>query len=108
MNKISLEKNPVRGGCIHCPGNHDRLAMNEKIIAGFGGATIYKDGEIIFDASGDLEWNDAPTLMKFELMARKEPDADWRYKLNLPLRDGEWQRHGKNEWVLIKSGMGFA
>ena len=106
--KKQLQKNSARGGCLHCPGNHDSIPMNTKIIAGFGSATITKNGKYIYTEKPNLQWEDAPTLMKFELMARKDPNADWRYDLDLPLSSGVWQRHGKNEWVLIKSGMGFA
>lgn len=82
--------------------------MNIKIIAGFGLAMITMNGEPIYIERPNIEWNDAPTLMKFENMARKNPDNDWRYILELPLRSAIYQRHGKNNWVLIKTGLGFA
>lgn len=107
MKKIPLQKKPIRGGCLKCPGNEDYLPMNTKIVAGFGLAEITKNGKTVYHDL-NVEWDDAPTLMKFELMAKKEPNADWRFILDLPLRSGEWQRHGRNKWALIKSGVGFA
>lgn len=94
--------------CVHCPPSYTQLKMSEKIIAGFGTTMILKNKKVIYSEKPNLEWEDAPTLMKFENMARKSPQADWRYILNLPLRDAEYQRQGKNKWVLIKTGMGFA
>jgi hypothetical protein len=97
-----------RAGCSHCGYTENKLLMNTKIIAGFGEATIKKNREVIYREEPNTKWENAPTLMKFELLARKTPKADWRYILNLPLRSAEYQRQGKNNWVLIKKGMGFA
>lgn len=95
-------------GCANCGSCPIKLPLKAKIIAGFGTAEITKDKKSIYFEQPNTEWEDTPTLMKFELMARKSPKSDWRYKLNLPLRDAEYQRQGKSNWVLIKSGMGFA
>ncbi len=106
MNENKKQKH-IRGGCPHCPGNRDVLKMNTKIIAGFGDVTITRNKKLIYSEPPQIEWEDAPTLMKFENMARKQGGV-WRYALNLPLRSGIWERKGKNNWVLIKSGIGFA
>lgn len=95
-------------GCLQCPANATVAPMSTKIIAGFGGATITKNDEHIYSAPGNLEWRNAYTLMKFEIMARKEPNADWRFHLDLPLRSATYQRQGKNAWVLVEQGQGFA
>ncbi len=95
-------------GCLHCGLTIDKLSMREKIIAGFGSAFILQDKKIVYSKEPNIEWEDAPTLMKFELLARKNPKSDWRYELDLPLRNAEYQRQGKNNWVLIKTGQGFA
>jgi hypothetical protein len=81
--------------------------MNTKIIAGFGDASITRNGTPVYVEKPNTEWEDAPTLMKFENMARKKKGT-WQYELDLPLRSGVWRRKGKNSWGLIKSGMGFA
>jgi len=102
-------------GCLNCGGGEMKRADNEitapvntRIYAGFGGWSITCDGEHKFQAGGDLDWKDYPTLRTFENMARKDPDHDWRAVLMTPLRDATYQRHGKNRWVLVASGMGFA
>lgn len=93
---------------MHCPGNHDLLAMDTVLYNGFGGYKVVKNGELYYVGDYDKDWEYYQTLEKIEQAARKEPEKDWRVILDLPLRSGEWQRHGENEWVLIKSGLGFA
>ena len=105
------KEKPIEGGfgsCLCCPVTVDKLSMNTKIIAGFGMAQITKNDECIYDEEPNIEWDDAPTLMKFENMARKDPDNDWQFELRLPLRDARYQRHGRNCWVLVERGLGFA
>jgi hypothetical protein len=46
--------------------------------------------------------------MTYENAARKDPNHDWRAECLLPMREATYQRQGKNEWVLVASGMGFA
>lgn len=107
---VKFEKPLTQGyiSCLNCGGTPIKLNLKTPIVAGFGTADITKNGKIVYSEAPNIEFEDAPRLSKFERMARKEPNADWRYKLNLPLRDAEYQRQGKNNWVLIKSGMGFA
>jgi len=108
MEKLKpVPKKEIYHGCLNCGGTSSNLKMNTKIIAGFGIAQITRNGKTIYLEEPNIEWKDAPTLLKFELMARKKA-GDWRYILNLPLRDAEYQRQGKNKWILVKSGMGFA
>ncbi len=102
-------------GCLNCGGGEMKTrnkvitaSMRTRIYDVFGGWTIYADDELLYAPPMDLEWNEYPTLMTFENMARKAPQKDWRAKLNLPLRDAEYQRQGKNYWVLVRSGIGFA
>lgn len=106
LPKVPVEKRYI--GCLNCGDNRGKLPMNTKVIAGFGTAKITMDKKEIYYEMPNTEWEDAPTLMKFELMARKKPKSDWRYILNLPLRDAEYQRQDKNTWIMVKSGMGFA
>lgn len=69
---------------------------------------IKKNGQIVYLSVGDEPYNEAPTLMKFENMARKEPNCDWRYWHLTGLHDELYQRHGRNYWPLVKSGLGYA
>lgn len=82
--------------------------MRTRIYNGFGGWSITKNGELVYMGPTDLDFDKYPTLMKFENMARKDPDQDWRAECYLPLRDATYQRQGVNEWVLVSSGQGFA
>jgi len=81
--------------------------MNRRIGVGFGLACVEKDGRLVY-IEHNQEWKDLPTLMRFENIARKDPDHDWRVKLHTPLHGEEFQRHSKNNWVLIDSNGGFA
>ena len=87
-------------------------SMRTRIYGGFGGwiitAKIREKSSYTYVPPADKEWREYPTLMKFELMARKHPGWDWRAELDLPLRSAVYQRQGKNKWVLVESGQGFA
>lgn len=101
----------IEGGikpCLNCGVIHRRLKMTARIAVGFGYAGVTKDGKEVWSEPHNYDWGDLPTLMTFENMARKEPDADWRAIIDGPLSMREYQRHGRNEWVLVRKGMGFA
>lgn len=108
MNKLPKDPNPVRGGCMQCPGTHDLLPLDEVLYMGFGGYTVTKDGNLYYEGDPNGAWEGFKTLAEIEVEAAKEPDADWRVVLNNPMRGGTWQRHGAEEWVLVESNMGFA
>jgi len=102
-------------GCLNCGGGEMRkrptcitAPMTTRIYGGFGGWAIKRDGKTVFQPLTDAEWADFPTLMTFENMARKDPDHDWRAEFVSPMRDATYQRQGRNFWVLIASGPGFA
>ena len=103
-------------GCLNCGGGEMRrdkmkrivATMRTRIYGGFGGWFITKDGKAIYAPPYDGDWADYPTLMTFENMARNDPDHDWRAECDLSLRSATYQRQGRNEWVLVASGEGFA
>lgn len=116
MKKTKLLKPEMKPhvGCMNCgcgemkAGPNAILArMDTRIYNGFGGWTIKKDNEIIYVGDANGKWESFPRLMKFELMARKSP-GDWWAECFLPLREAYYQRQGKNRWVLVKTGPGFA
>lgn len=101
-------------GCLNCGCGEMKLGKKEILISlktriyqGFGGWCIHRNGKTVFWPEPNLEFDKYPTLMKFELQARKKR-GDWRAMVDLPLRSAEYQRQGKNRWVLVKSGQGFA
>ena len=100
-------KGVIHQGCLNCPPV-ERLASMDMIIAvGFGSAYVMKDDKCVY-SEDEVKDSDYPTLRRVENKARKDPDHDWRVVLEAPLRSREYQRQGKNEWVLIRSGQGFA
>jgi len=109
---MTWEKLPVLKsaviGCGTCGYTPSRLSLESRIFAGFGYADVKKDGVIVYEEQPDVDFDKVPTLQKFENMARKDPDHDWRVHFNLPLREAEYQRQGPNTWMLVKTGMGFA
>ena len=103
---------PVKGRgnpCLNCQPIYPTLKMNRRVAVGFGMAGVTKDGaEMWSEPNGDYSWHDLPTLQTFENMARKDPDHDWRAFMFGPLHGEEYQRHGRNLWVLVKEEDGFA
>lgn len=111
---LNFDKNTFENcskGCWLCGEMPIKLPMNYKIVQGFGGSYIEKNGKVFYwpnDWNGSKkEWNKQKTLMIFELKARKDR-ADWRLINNQPLHNEVYQRQGKNNWVLVEKGMGFA
>lgn len=101
-------KKPEYDGLLHnCSTASRIIKMNRRIGVGFGFAGVTKDSEIIWCEHNE-EWKDLPTLMRFENMARKDPDHDWRCHLDSLLHGEIFQRHDRNRWVLIISNAGFA
>jgi hypothetical protein len=95
----------VHFGCLNCGSNHRIAPMTMLIAVGFGGAVVTKDGEIVIDGERAEDW---VTVEQAEKLAAADPDHDWRIELDAPLSYKEYQRHAPGEWVLIKSGRGFA
>ena len=103
----------IHDGCLHAPATRAKAALNVKIAVGFGFAGISRDGEIVYrepqhDGPFSETWAKIPSLMKFENMARKDPDHDWRLILDGPLSGKTYQRQDRNEWLLVQSNRGFA
>ena len=112
FEKLPPYKGTAHQGCLNCPRPTKTLKMNRRIAVGFGFAGVIKDNEIIWSEplGYDIttEYNNLPTLMTFENMARKDPDHDWRVIMDGPLHGETYQRHGINEWVMVESNRGFA
>jgi hypothetical protein len=113
--KVPPYKGSIHQGCFNCPPVIEKADLKMIIAVGFGKPEVTKDGEVIY--SEPLEWEidkgiksekDIKTLAEIEKEAQKDPDHDYRCILDAPLRSREYQRHGKNNWVLISSGRGFA
>lgn len=99
-----LEHAP-HSGCLNCGSKPLRVKLNVRLHAGFGATSLTCDGETV---ESYFDYDDCPTFQRFENVARKDPDRDWRVKVDGPLLDVTYQRHGPNEWVAVAKGMGFA
>lgn len=100
---------PASSGCSHCPDKPVVAPMDSLLAVGFGSCTVTKNGDVVYDEQRwDVEKEDYPTLGRYELLAQSEPDADWRMEKYAPLYEVEYQRQGKENWVLIRKGLGFA
>jgi hypothetical protein len=100
----ALEHAP-RLGCLNCGSKSLRVKMNARLHAGFGVTALVRDGECV---ESHYDYETCPTFMHFENVARKDADHDWRVRVDGPLSDVTYQRHGLNEWVAVEKGMGFA
>ena len=97
MRTVEVEDQVVRILC----------RLETPIIAGFGVAVIERDGVPFHDGSNDTP-RAAKRLHEIERLASADPDHDWRFVLDLPLRSAVYQRQGPAEWVLVETGKGFA
>lgn len=96
----------IHQGCLCCPPVEPAAPLDMIVAVGFGYAGVTRDGADVWHEDNNEE--DFRTLAEFEAMAKADPDHDWRVILEAPLRSREYQRHGDDQWVLVKSGMGFA
>ena len=96
---------PDGAACLNCGPKSARLKMSDYIGVGFGYAACERDGEPVWI---EQDFNDAPTAMRFENMARKDPDHDWRVVIHGPLSGATYQRHGRNDWPMVEKNQGFA
>ncbi len=96
------------GGCLCCGGTKNILSLDTQLYNGMGGYSVKKNGELYYQASIDDEFDGCKSLQDIENEAIKEPDADWRVIVYLPLRGGSYQRQAPGHWVLYEQNEGFA
>lgn len=96
-------------GCLHCGSKPLVMPLDANPHPGFGGVTLYRDGEYVTspDISRDEEVENF-VVQDFEDIAAGDPDHDWQMRVDGPLSDQTYQRHGDGLWVCIEKGMGFA
>ncbi len=103
----SVDKNGIHLGCLNCSSVTKKLDMDRILSVGFGDVIISRDGEVLYTECG-VRNNEYATAKEAEKMAMEDPGHDWRIWFFAPLYEEEYQRHGKKEWLLVKSGPGFA
>lgn len=95
-------------GCVNCGYTDDILPLDTRLYSGFGGWVISKNGFQFFRENANSEYDNSKPLSNIELIAKKEPNSDWRAHLDLPMRSATYQRQGDNKWILVERGEGFA
>ena len=97
------------GGCPCCGYTHEHLPMDKLIAVGFGYAAVTKNGEEVYNEL-DRENENTPlwTTKDAEIIAKQEPNNDWRIHLEAPLSERHYQRQDDGLWVLFEKGPGFA
>lgn len=95
-----------RAYCSHGCGSRDEHAPMDAVVhPGFGGVSFTRDGH---HGGSDLEYDASATFADYEAVAAADPDHDWRIRIDGPLADYTYQRHGEAMWALVEQGQGFA
>lgn len=88
--------------CPVCPPLNDGYVDEARtVLCGNCGGT----GGVVDPAAPEPDYW---TVSRAERLARQDPDHDWRIVLYGPLHGEVYQRHGRNQWVLVESNEGFA
>lgn len=95
-------------GCLCCPPILAKFNLRNRIAIGFGYAAVECDGKMIWSEGPDTEFDECWTGMRAENAARRRRRGDWRIIIHGPLSGRTYQRHGKNNWVLVEKNQGFA
>lgn len=106
------KKPPIEGGvgaCLCCSVTADILNLKTVLYFGVaGGWVIKKDGQEFFQEEGDKDWDDCKKLEAIEALIPEGDNSEYTAHLDTPMRDAVYQRHDKNQWVLIQKGPGWA
>lgn len=94
-------------GCLHCVPKPLTMPLDANPHPGFGGVSLYRDG-CLMEAIYREDEADRFVVQDFEDIAAGDPDHDWTMKVDGPMSDQAYQRHGEGLWVCIEKGMGFA
>jgi ssDNA-binding Zn-finger/Zn-ribbon topoisomerase 1 len=95
-------------GCANCGYRPPQLSMDALLTAGFGSYTVTRDGETVYSHCGGDNEPEPKKLKDIEVIAAKDPNHDWRAEYYGALAETTYQRQGKGQWLLIRTGMGFA
>ena len=105
------DKEHFRGGCPHCPDTEDVLALDTVLYNGFGGYTVFKDGECFYSGDSQGKWEDFKILSEIEEEIKKTictGKEKWKVVLDNPLRGAIWERATDGQWILKETNQGFA
>jgi len=112
QNKPKWYKKPIENklhrSCPCCGVTAQVLELDTKLYFGFGGWTITKNNEEFFIDRRDVEFDEYKDLNHVEELIGDDIENEYIAELSTPLRGAIYQRHGKNNWVLISTNIGFA
>ena len=115
MGKMpALRVKDLNIGCPHCSTASFRVKMSRPLY--WMDDFITRNGHIVDFGMAKEPWADdfsipaakTITLMTVENFARRLADSDWRYEHVSAMHSTVFQRHGKNKWICIESGPGYA
>jgi hypothetical protein len=101
----------VQSSCLCCPTRSSaRLNLNANVHPGFGIVALVRDGESVWrDLWGGDDGRGYQRHGRVaEGAARKQPESDWRLRVEGPMYGLVYQRHGANEWYAVERLNGFA
>ncbi len=106
--KPALSK--VEGVSCACCGNTTLiLPVETKMYHGMGGMwTITKNGQHFFSDDRDVEFDQYHDLKHVEDLIGENTEDEFIADFTSPLRGSVYQRHAKNNWVLIETNEGYA
>lgn len=96
--------------CLCCGGlTVEVLALKTKLYnSSAGGWSVTKGGQPFFCDQRDVEFEEYYDVEHIESLIGEDPDTEYLAHVYLPLRSATYQRHSKNNWVLIENGEGYA
>lgn len=90
-------------------------SLDRVICVGFGGAAVYRDGEMFVDGEQPerrsvLNQEGFVTLRKIEHWIKKQRAGHhrWTARMDAPLWSAKWERQRPGKWVCVEAGEGFA
>ena len=94
--------------CACCGSVTEILPLETKLYLGYGGWNITKNGKPFFANDNDLQWEENKDLAHVETLIGEDTENEYVAIFDTALRDEKYQRHTKDNWVLIETGDGFA
>lgn len=90
-------------------------SLDRVICVGFGGAAIYRDGEMFVDGERPerrsvLNREGLVTLRGVERWIKRHRAGHhrWTARMDAPLWSATWERKRPGKWVCVEAGEGFA
>lgn len=98
-----LEVMPQPCGC--CPPRPKTVPLRHNPHPGFGCVALLCDGETVESVFDPEEsW----TFIHYENVAKRDPEHDWRVRVEGPMCGVVYQRQGAKTWVAVEKLEGFA